>query len=125
MKLFGMFSYIALLVTGALAASPGAVSAHQHKDGDTRTVEVVAKEFTFEPSRIEVAPGSRVEIKLINEGSLSHNLHIAGDGMKTETIQTGDTDTLTVTAPENGKLAFFCNVPGHKQAGMTGEIVAH
>ncbi|MDK8462351.1 cupredoxin domain-containing protein [Marinobacter sp. SS13-12] len=125
MKLSGMFSYSALLVACALAASPGVVSAHQHKDGDTRTVEVVAKEFTFEPSRIEVAPGSRVEIKLINEGNLSHNLHIAGEGMKTETIQTGHTDNLTVTAPENGKLKFFCNVPGHKQAGMTGEIVAH
>ncbi|MDF0751532.1 cupredoxin domain-containing protein [Marinobacter sp. 71-i] len=125
MKLFGMFPCSALLMACVLAASPGAVSAHQHKDGDTRTVEVVAKEFTFEPSRIEVAPGSRVEIKLVNEGNLSHNLHIAGEGMKTETIQTGHTDTVTVTAPENGKLEFFCNVPGHKQAGMRGKIVAH
>ncbi|MCR8914128.1 hypothetical protein FDP08_13385 [Marinobacter panjinensis] len=125
MKVFGVFSCLATLMAGALAASPGTVSAHQHQSGDTRTIEVVAKEFAFEPARIEVAPGSRVEIKLVNEGSLSHNLHIAGEGMTTETIQTGHTDVLTVTAPENGKLAFFCKVPGHKQAGMAGEIVAH
>ena len=124
MKLFRIFSRSAVLAVCTLAMSPGLVSAEHHEAGDARTVEVVAKEFTFEPSKIEVAPGSRLEIKLVNTGNLSHNLHIAGKGMKTETIQGGSSDSVTVTAPENGTLKFFCNVPGHEQAGMTGAIVA-
>ena len=123
MKRLGVLSCSAVLTVCALAVTPGVVSADQHKRGNVRTVEVVAKEFAFEPSKIEVTPGSRVKIKLVNKGALSHNLHIAGKGIKTDTIQAGNTGIVTVTAPENGKLNFFCNVPGHKQAGMTGAIV--
>jgi len=110
-------AFVAFLTALMMTSSQGALAA------DTSVVEVVATEFGFSPSKVEVAAGSRVKIKLVNEGSLSHNLHIAEKGGATETIQTGKTDSIIVTAPESGKLGFFCNVPGHKQAGMKGALV--
>jgi len=90
---------------------------------DVRTIEIVAKEFTFQPSQIQVEQGQKIRLKLVNEGRLSHNLHLQGSDVKTQTIQSGDTDTIELTAEETGTVKFHCNVPGHKPAGMKGELV--
>lgn len=90
---------------------------------DTDTVKVVAKEFAFQPATIEMETGETVRLKLVNQGQLSHNLHMRGVVTSTETIQTGKTDTVEVTASADGTLEFYCDVPGHEQAGMTGKIV--
>lgn len=88
-----------------------------------RTVEILATDFAFEPNRINVERGETVRLKLVNAGSLSHNVHLSGASLKTETVQGGGTDSVTFTAQTNGTVSFFCNVPGHRQAGMQGEIV--
>lgn len=89
---------------------------------DVRTVEIRATEFSFEPAEIDVEKGETVRLKLVNAGSLSHNLHLEGAPVKTETVQSGASDTVRFTAESGGTVRFFCNVPGHKQAGMTGRI---
>lgn len=122
MKRLSMLTSASILLLVVLTLSTGAFAADPNQQGELRTVELVAKEFTFEPSTVQVEPGSRVRIKLVNKGNLSHNLQIKGNGGKTETLQTGNSDTMVVKAPESGELAFFCNVTGHKQAGMKGEI---
>lgn len=114
--------HLAFILGLVLLGASATVGAATDSEG-VRTIEVVAKEFAFEPSTIEVKPGQTVRIKLVNQGSLSHNLHIAGNGMETQTLQSGGSDSLTLEAPADGKLQFFCDVPGHKQAGMKGQIV--
>lgn len=104
-----------------LAASlPAAAAAN-----DVRTIELVAEEFSFTPSEVTIEPGETVRMKLVNEGRISHNLMIQGDGLegRTETIQSGNTDSFEITASETGTISFICDVPGHKEAGMTGELV--
>ncbi len=91
--------------------------------GDVRTIEVTAKEFKFTPATVEVEPGQTVRLKLVNEGKMSHNLHLREQDRKTETIQAGKTDALELTAPQDGELGFFCAIPGHESAGMKGTIV--
>lgn len=90
---------------------------------NARTVEIVAQEFGFQPATIEMEAGETVRLELVNQGQLSHNLHLRGVAAKTGTVQTGNSDTLLVTAPDDGTIGFYCAVPGHEQAGMTGEIV--
>ncbi len=97
--------------------------AQQALAGDVRTVEVTAQEFEFTPSTIKVEPGETVRLKLVNQGNMSHNLHLRNTDAKTATIQSGKSDTLEVTAPDNGELGFFCAIPGHEKAGMKGSIV--
>ena len=87
-----------------------------------RTVTIQATEFAFKPATIEVDPGETARLKLVNNGNLSHNLHLRGVGTKTGTIQAGNSDTIEFTATEAATVRFFCNVPGHEQAGMTGRM---
>jgi len=117
MKLRHKKCLASMILGGAVAVLAGPATAE-----DVRTVEVEAKEFAFEPSTIEAQAGERLRIELVNQGSLSHNLHIEGDG-NTQTIQSDKTAAVTFTVPEDGPVKFFCNVPGHKQAGMTGQVV--
>lgn len=110
------------LATGLLAvvlASPAAAGGSGHG----RTVKITATEFSFEPASIKAQAGEMLRIKLVNRGALSHNLQIKGAGIQTETLQSGSSDTIEFTIPEDGTVRFFCNVPGHKQAGMTGKII--
>lgn len=110
-------------VVACLFIAPGLVQAESHDSENT--IEVTATDFAFEPSTIEVGAGETVEIRLVNEGATSHNLHVHLDGeeVRTETLQSGNSDTLTFTAPETGEYEFYCAVPGHKAAGMVGEMV--
>ncbi|MBA1145976.1 cupredoxin domain-containing protein [Ectothiorhodospiraceae bacterium WFHF3C12] len=109
-----------MVAAGLFAVAMTFPAAGGSAEGDI--VKVTAKEFGFEPSSIKAEAGETLRIKLVNDGALSHNLHIRGTGIKTKTIQAGGTDTVEFTVPEDGNVRFFCNVPGHKQAGMTGRI---
>lgn len=111
-----------MLNAGGLVLALSLVSS-QALAGDVRTVEVTAEEFAFKPATVEVEPGETVRLKLVNEGNMSHNLHLREQDMNTDTIQAGKSDTLEFTAPEDGEVGFFCAIPGHESAGMKGKIV--
>jgi nitrite reductase (NO-forming) len=111
-----------ILNAGGLVLALSLVSS-QALAGDVRTVEVTAEEFAFKPATVEVEPGATVRLKLVNEGNMSHNLHLRDRDTKTDTIQAGKSDTLEFTAPRDGEVAFFCAIPGHESAGMKGKIV--
>lgn len=87
------------------------------------TIEITAEEFAFEPSRIEVAVGETVRIKLRNEGVLSHNLTIKKLGVEIGTIQSDATGTARFRPQNPGTYRIVCTVPGHSEAGMTGTLV--
>jgi len=53
---------------------------------------------------------------------MSHNLHIPTLGVQTETIGPGRRVTVRFTPESAGTFRFLCEVPGHEEAGMTGEI---
>lgn len=91
--------------------------------GDVRTIEVEASEFSFRPAEIRVERDETVRLELVNAGQISHNLHLDGVDVKTETVQAGATDTIEFTASESGTIRFHCNVPGHEEAGMKGRLV--
>lgn len=117
-------AYLSLsFVLSLLLLGTSATLAAESRAGEVRTIEVVAEDFLFEPVTIEVSPGETIRLRLVNQGSLSHNLHVGGKDLQTETVQGGGSDTLTLEAPETGSLRFWCNVPGHRETGMKGELV--
>lgn len=64
-----------------------------------------------------VLPSSQVR------GFGSHNLTVEGLDIGTDTIQAGNTTTISFTPEEPGTYDIVCTVPGHSQAGMTGDLV--
>jgi plastocyanin len=88
-------------------------------------VQVVAREYSFSLSRLQVHAGVAV-IELANFGQDPHDLrvqrigakHVAGLGVVTP----GKRGELTVKlAP--GRYSFWCSVANHRQLGMRTTLV--
>ncbi len=91
--------------------------------GPVKEITVVGTEFSFNPSSISVRAGEKVKIIFKNLGGATHNLTIEGLGASTKTIGPDKTDTIEFTAPTSGTYNFFCSIPGHKAAGMEGQLI--
>lgn len=108
-------------------------------------VTVTMTEFGFEPNVIQTVAGSPVELTLVNKGAIEHDFvievipvadisssnsgehHMSTDEHSEYDLHTstaaGETSTLTFTPTEPGTYQIICSVPGHKDAGMTGELI--
>ncbi len=106
-----------------LASAVLLVGALQANAADTVEVTVEARQgFKFEPSSLEVPEGTEVVLRFENAGIMAHNFKVPGLDAGTETIAAGKNETITFTAGESGTYEFLCDVPGHADAGMTGQI---
>jgi mono/diheme cytochrome c family protein len=66
------------------------------------------------------AKAGKVTIESQNDSSVPHNIALEG-GPEGEIVQGGKTSTITANL-KAGKQTFYCSVPGHEQAGMTGTL---
>ena len=66
------------------------------------------------------AKAGKVTIQSQNDASVPHNIALKG-GPEGEIVQGGKTSTITADL-KPGKQTFYCSVPGHEQAGMTGTL---
>jgi uncharacterized cupredoxin-like copper-binding protein len=123
-----MIRRLAVLVSTAAALALGLAAcgaddrrvadpAAQAPAGATSRVAVTAKDLSLAPSKVRAEAGD-VHFTYRNEGSLEHTLVIEGvDGFKLDVPTKGDTDDGSVTlAP--GSYTLYCDVAGHRQAGM-------
>ena len=93
------------------AASPGSRS----------DVEVTSYDIYFEPKEVTIPANTDVKFILPNKGVTLHNfsideLHVDVD------IEPGATKQTVINAPA-GTYEYYCNVPGHKEAGMVGTLI--
>jgi len=83
------------------------------------TVDVSAFEMGFKLSALTVPHGT-VTFKVRNDGAVPHDFRIGGKG--TETLESGQSETLTVDLSKPGKFTFLCTISGHAGAGMIGQL---
>lgn len=114
---FGILLIVAVL--GAACGrgeSAGGASAGQ-------TVAVEGKEFAFTPDTINAKPGEKITINFKNAGTVEHTFVIADLNFKL-TAQPGQTVTGAFTAPsQTGTYEIRCDVAGHTEAGMKGQLI--
>jgi uncharacterized cupredoxin-like copper-binding protein len=117
-------SIVALaLATVAVAACGGTESPSVGSEPQAQVIEVVATEFAFSPATIR-APGEQViTLRLRNDGAVVHNIDIPDLGVFVD-AQPGQTTEVTFTVSGTGPTTFFCNIPGHREAGMEGTLTA-
>ena len=97
----------------------------QHRNAPTvpgaREIDVSAKSFEFTPEDITVGAGEDVTIALHSTDVL-HDFVVKQQGhivsAKAKKTKRGG---LRIDDP--GTYRFWCSVPGHRSAGMTGSIV--
>ena len=123
---------LSLATLAALVLPTGCVTGGNGRGGGRgaaagRTVEVVATDFEYTPSRITVDRGQPVTVRLVNRGSSPHNIEFelpAGERELEQNVPPGGTGTLRFTAPqEPGVYEVYCPVANHKGRGMTGTLV--
>lgn len=135
LKALGIVITFALLTaactpTGAGPAwtfTPAAGSPAPAATGDPGTaggvlgsIELDAIDIAFEQPKVVVAKAGRYEVKLVNKGAIGHDVTFA-DGTQV-VAAAGETKTVEVNVPAAG-ISFKCSVPGHADAGMTGDIM--
>ena len=82
--------------------------------------EVVSVDIAFEPAALTIPAGQDVVVNIPNTGALPHNFSI--DELNISVDQpAGSTGTVTINAPP-GTYTYYCNVPGHRAAGMEGTL---
>jgi uncharacterized cupredoxin-like copper-binding protein len=83
-------------------------------------IRVRAGSLTFAPQRIELAAGKDVTIVLTST-DVEHDLVVRGVGHIVH-ANAGKTARGGLVIDETGTYKFWCSVPGHRAAGMTGVI---
>lgn len=85
-------------------------------------VDMIARNWEFEPSEIRVKSGDLVRINVRSE-DVAHGLAIEGYGQSVD-FGAGGNATLQFVADRSGEFRFYCNVycgQGHRQ--MAGRLI--
>lgn len=85
-------------------------------------VNLKAEDIKFDTMSLTARVGQAVTINFQNGGALEHSFVIDALSVKLEHVQAGQTATVTFTPTAAGTFTFYCNVPGHKEAGMQGTL---
>jgi uncharacterized cupredoxin-like copper-binding protein len=97
------------------AASPSAEAA-----GPVGEITITAFDLGFEPAMVRVEQAGTYTVNFVNDGGVFHDVTFAdGTVISAEGHASGSGE---VTIPADG-TTFICSVPGHSDAGMTGEVM--
>jgi len=88
--------------------------------GATATVSMI--EMAFVPDPIEVSVDDAV-LRIVNDGAVEHSLLVPDLGKGTPDLQPGQELTIDLTDQEPGEYYVFCDIPGHREAGMETSLV--
>lgn len=89
---------------------------------NTPDLTVHAFDIGWTEKELKTGPG-KVKIQLVNDGATAHTFVLEGlTGKKLSTPGKGDKDLGEFDAAV-GTYTYFCDVPGHRQAGMEGKLI--
>ena len=112
--------------TAPAATTPAATAPATTPAPAATTVDVTADPngaLAFTEAAL-TAPAGSVTLKLTNASPVPHNIAVDGNGVDSpasETIQGGASAEITVDLPA-GTYKYYCEVPGHRGAGMEGTL---
>ena len=126
-----LLALVSVIVIALLAAcsggTVGGTKAPASGSSGGKTFNVTATEFQFTPNKFDAQVGQKLTFKVANKGTVEHNFVILSpDGSQELTkisTQPGETKTLEFTPTEAVTYRIDCNIAGHKEAGMVGELV--
>lgn len=139
-----------ILIIGSLAAltltAAGLVATASLGAKEVTPVHLTirASEMQYAPKELHLKAGVPVHLTLVNDGKILHDFNSQGlkDSGKPAhnhqhrhqhavnksdshiAVEPGKSAGLHFT-PTAGEFTFYCSVPGHREAGMSGKILAH
>jgi len=86
---------------------------------DGESLSITAHDIKFSATELSTSAGA-VEIELVNQGQALHTFVLDGQDLK---VEAGPGQTVSGTAELSaGTYTYFCDVPGHRDAGMEGTL---
>ncbi|MFL5896642.1 MAG: plastocyanin/azurin family copper-binding protein [Thermoleophilaceae bacterium] len=109
--------------TGPLAAAGQPKTSGKPIVAKAGKLTIDAIDGTAFSARAAIAKPGQVTFTMPNKSPVNHNIAIKGGGATGagKIVPQGSTSTFTVNL-KPGKYTFFCQVPGHEQAGMKGTL---
>lgn len=105
----------------AAGASPTAAATTGSGGGEAaQEVTVTMHDIYFDPAEVSIPANTPVKFVLPNQGAAVHDFSIDALGVSV-TVNPGETGEVVINAPA-GTYDFYCNIPGHKDAGMVGKL---
>jgi FtsP/CotA-like multicopper oxidase with cupredoxin domain len=114
------FFAVITAVLAAVAAFGSDGDTAQAADVEQISAEIELSEFSI-TGDLTVDPGD-LTITLTNSGTMIHNL-VFEDGLRSVDVAPGETVTLEVGELAPGTYVVFCDIPGHRAAGMEAFLV--
>lgn len=91
--------------------------------GEELEILITASDFQFDPNKFTVEAGQQVVLTL-NSSGMPHDIVFEDLDVRTEIIMSGNSETITFTAPdEPGEYAYYCSVGNHRALGMEGVMI--
>ena len=87
-------------------------------------LRVVADEYSFDPSVIELAGAGTLTVTMRNKGSLAHNLKVMRNGREiggTPSFPSGESRSARLRL-DSGSYEYICTVGDHAELGMRGTL---
>lgn len=119
----GLTVVLAVLTSVLLAAcGGGAAPDGGGGDGGAALAVTGTDGLAFEPAEL-TAPPDEITVELTAEPSVRHTFVVEDADGDTTVVEAaaGETATGTVSL-EAGSYTFYCDVPGHREAGMEGTL---
>lgn len=86
-------------------------------------IQVTMQNTRFNPNTLTVQAGQAVTVELSNKDNVPHTFEVEGVEGVGVGIPPGNEGTLDFTIDQPGTYTIFCGVPGHREAGMVGELI--
>lgn len=110
---------LSLLLVGCVADAGSDASAAEAGVAVDGTVTVQMAEMSFDPEVVTVPAGEPVTFELSNEGGVVHDL--TWEGGASPVVDPGSRVTMEA-GPFERTVTAWCDLPGHRAAGMELEI---
>ena len=112
-------------VTRAAVQAPGPFSPNGEANASSgKVTSQMTDTMKFGPNTFKAKAGQAVTVELKNAGSVVHNFVAPALGVPVPAkANGGQTVSATFTAPAAGTYEFWCNEPGHAEAGMVGQVI--
>jgi len=92
--------------------------------GEATKISLEAQDIKWSSTSISAAQGQPVEVTVANTGALEHNFSVDEFSVN-QNVAIGATETVSFTPNSSGTFEFYCNTPGHKEAGMVGTLTVN
>ncbi len=119
-----------IIIISAIAISLAALAQAQEISAldslnETKLAEfrIGSTEFKYAPAKVRVAAGRAVTLVLDNSGAeTEHGLFVPALGFRLQ-AKAGEIARKNTVFEKPGEYEFVCDLPGHRDAGMTGTLI--